>query len=187
MSSSRVFSPQLLAKARGIKLLALDVDGVLTNGSLYFGNQGEELKSFNILDGLGIKLLQDNGVSVAIITGRQSTLVAKRASDLNIKYVIQGREDKLTALNELLKKLNLTLDQAAYMGDDLPDLAAIIQCRLGITVASAYPFVKDIADWITDKSGGEGAVREVSDLILSANEKLNSILESYCEQPPNRK
>ena len=116
---------ELEQKAAAVKLLALDVDGVLTDGRIYYGNRGEELKAFNIKDGLGIKLLQRSGVQVAIITGRQSEIVARRARELGIDAVVQGREDKLVALRELCGQLQLGLEQCAYMGDDLPDLGAI--------------------------------------------------------------
>src|SRR5690606_37658716 len=108
-----------------IRLLALDVDGVLTDSQLYFGNDGEELKSFSTLDGQGIKLLQDNGIAVALITARESALVARRAASLGIRHVFQGRHDKLAALQELTAQLKLDLGQVAYVGDDLPDLACI--------------------------------------------------------------
>jgi len=173
------FPEELLDKARGIALLALDVDGVLTDGKLHFGNAGEELKGFSILDGLGIKLLQNQGVEVAIITGRQSQLVTRRATDLGIKYIMQGREDKLTALDELLQQLELTRDQAAYVGDDLPDLSAICHARLGIAVANAYPPLKQQADWVTGNAGGCGAVREVCDLLLIANGKYSQAIDAF--------
>ncbi|MDG2079918.1 MAG: HAD-IIIA family hydrolase [Pseudomonadales bacterium] len=168
-----------LAKARGIKLLALDVDGVMTDGKLYFGHQGESLKSFSILDGLGIKLLRDCGIECAIITGRSSEIVEKRATELSIKHVVQGREDKLTALMELLAQLNLSQEHAAYMGDDLPDLSAIRFCRFGITVANAYPAVKQHADWVCSNSGGSGAVREAADILLTANGHYDDVIARH--------
>ena len=112
-------------KAKAVTLLAMDVDGVLTNGSLYFGNSGEEMKAFSILDGLGIKLLRDAGVTPALITGRRSELVARRAAELGIELIYQGREDKRVALEELCRDQQLELSQVAYVGDDLPDLGAI--------------------------------------------------------------
>ena len=165
--------------AKELKLLVLDVDGVLTDGRLYFGNSGEELKAFNIHDGLGIKLLQDNGVSVAIITGRQSELVKRRAENLGIRHVIQGREDKLIALDELRDRLKLDYARIAYMGDDLPDLPAIRQAALGMTVANANAFVAKHADWQSSACGGEGAVREACEMILHAQGKLTAALEKY--------
>ena len=171
----------LREKAQGIKLLALDVDGVLSDGKLYYGNDGEELKCFSILDGLGIKLLQDQGIIVAIITGRESNIVSRRARELAIQHVVQGREDKITALNELLKTTGLTLEQTAYMGDDLPDLSAIIQCRFGTTVANGHDVVKQYADWVSSQCGGAGAVRELADLLLQANNLFDASIAPFLE------
>jgi len=170
---------EVIQKARDIRLLALDVDGVLTDGRLWFGNNGEELKAFDIKDGLGVKLLQRAGVAVAIITGRRSELVARRARELGIEQVIQGREDKLVALRSLCETLGLDLGEAAYMGDDLPDLSAIRAAGLGIAVADAHPFVVRHAAMTTTRGGGAGAVREVCELILRARNQLDGALESY--------
>ena len=170
---------EAIQKARDIKLLVLDVDGVLTDGHLWYDNSGEELKAFNIQDGLGIKLLLRGGVDVAIITGRRSALVARRARELGIRHVIQGREDKLAALQALLEELALPLQEIAYMGDDLPDLAAIRAAGLGIAVANAQPVVAGHADYKTARSGGDGAVREICDLILQAQGKFDAIVERY--------
>lgn len=162
-----------------VKLLLLDVDGVLTDGKLYFGNNGEELKAFNIYDGIGIKWLQRTGVKVGIVTGRQSQLVARRAADLGIQVVVQGREDKLVAVKELAAKLELRLTEIAYMGDDLPDLSAITQCGLGLTVPNASPDVKREAHWTSQSSGGDGAVREACELIMKAQGTFEAILQGY--------
>ncbi len=166
-------------KATDISLVALDVDGVLSDGKLYFSAKGDELKAFNILDGHGIKLLMQNGVDVAIITGRSSPLTEKRAGDLGIKHLLQGREDKLVALQELCQQLNLSLDETAYMGDDLPDLAAIRAVKLGVSVPNGHPFVQKHAHWVTSREGGTGAVRELADLILDAKGLLDAIHERY--------
>jgi 3-deoxy-D-manno-octulosonate 8-phosphate phosphatase (KDO 8-P phosphatase) len=170
---------EVLERAKPIRLLVLDVDGVLTEGTLFFGNQGEELKAFNIHDGLGIKLLQRNGVEVAIITGRTSELVARRARDLGIAHVIQGREDKRIALDEMRKPLNIELAEIAYMGDDLPDLGAIRVVGLGMTPADGQNIITQHAHWQSNKNGGAGAVREACELILRAQGKLTQIWESY--------
>ncbi len=154
--------------AATISLLALDVDGVLTDGSIFYGNSGEELKAFNIKDGLGIKLLQRAGVKVAIITGRKSQIVARRAAELGISEIVQGREDKRQALLELCERGGLTLEDCAYMGDDLPDLGAISSARLGMTVADACATVREAADWQSSCAGGCGAVREACEFILRA-------------------
>lgn len=172
-------SPELLRKASDVRLLALDVDGVLTDGHLWFGNSGEEMKAFDIQDGLGVKLLQRGGISVALITGRQSELVARRARELGIEQVIQGREDKRIALAELCQQLGLQPAQAAYMGDDLPDLGAIRTAGLGLAPANAHDLVAVHADYQTRRSGGGGAVREACELILRAQGKLDTLLEAY--------
>ncbi len=169
----------IIEKAKPIRLLALDVDGVLSDGSVYFTAQGDEIKAFSILDGQGIKSLQKHNIEVAIITGRNSPLTARRASDLGIEHITQGREDKKVALNELLSQLDIPLEHVAYVGDDLPDLSAITAVGLGITVANGHDFVKSHADHITEKAGGSGAVREVCDLILEAKGLLNAHLSSY--------
>lgn len=165
--------------AAAVKLLALDVDGVLTDGRLYYGNAGEELKAFNIKDGLGIKLLRDAGVQVAIITGRQSEIVRRRASELGIGRVVQGREDKRVALQELRTTLGLEWEDCAYMGDDLPDLGAIRAAGLGMTVADACPQVIEAADWCSGYNGGCGAVREACEFILSARGELEARLADF--------
>jgi len=173
------YPSNVLKSAQKIKLLLLDVDGVLTDGRLYYGNSGEELKAFDIQDGLGIKLLQSAGIKVGIITGRSSDLVKRRAKELSIDPVIQGREDKLTALNELLKDMNFNLEEIAFVGDDLPDLAVVRRVGLGITPANGNHILASQALWQTKKSGGNGAVREVAELILIAQGKLESLLASY--------
>lgn len=173
------FSDELLHKASKIKLLICDVDGVLSDGKVFFSNQGAELKNFNIKDGLGIKLLQQSGIDVAIITGRNSAIVAHRAKELGIRYLYQGCVDKRAAFAEMLQQLALTNEQVAHVGDDLPDLPLMQLAGLGISVADAYSFVSQKADWITTHKGGEGAVRDIADLILYSQDKLNDILNSY--------
>ena len=173
------YPSNVLKSAQKIKLLLLDVDGVLTDGRLYYGNSGEELKAFDIQDGLGIKLLQSAGIKVGIITGRSSDLVKRRAKELSIDPVIQGREDKLTALNELLKDMNFNIEEIAFVGDDLPDLAVFRRVGLGITPANGNHILASQALWQTKKSGGNGAVREIAELILIAQGKLESLLASY--------
>ena len=177
--TSPAFPPDALAKARDITLLALDVDGVLTDGALYFGARGEQLKRFHIHDGLGLKLLRDNGINVALITGRRSAMVEKRAQELGITHVIQGREDKLTALRSLVDQLGQSLDTTCYIVDDLPDLAAIQAAAFGVTVANGHHSVCASADWQTQRDGGAGAVRELCDLILVANDYYDSTLNKF--------
>lgn len=165
--------------AGNLRLLVLDVDGVLTDGRLYYSESGHEAKAFHIHDGLGIKLLQRNGVEVAIITGRSSLLLERRARELGIERVIQGREDKLTALEELRAPLQIDWQHIAYMGDDLPDLAAIRRVGLGMTVANANPLVRQHARWIAQLPGGAGAVREAAEFILDAQGKLEALQAGY--------
>ncbi len=166
-------------KLAQLRMLALDVDGVLSDGKLYLGNSGEEIKTFNIQDGLGIKLLQHSGVMVAIITGRSSDIVARRSAELGINHVIQGRADKLAALTELAGKLTLSLAEIAYMGDDLPDLAAIKACGCGMTVADGHESVRVAADWVSSRCGGEGAVREACEVIIRAQGNWDAVTEVY--------
>lgn len=169
----------LLEKAANIRFFVMDVDGVLTDGSLYFGNNGEELKAFNIRDGLGIKWLQNAGITTAIITGRTSQLVQNRADGLSIQHVIQGREDKRVALMEICEKLGFALHEVAYIGDDVQDLTAIKSAGLGCTVANGDALVKQHADWQSDLRGGQGAVRQLAELILQAQGKLDALHQHY--------
>lgn len=170
---------KLETRAAQVRLLALDVDGVLTDGLLYYGNSGEELKTFNIKDGLGIKLLQRAGVKVAIITGRQSDIVSRRARELGIEDVVQGREDKQQALLELCQRHSLGMEECAYMGDDLPDLAAIVAAGLGMTVANASAAVLEAAPWRSAYNGGCGAVREACEFILSARGEWSAVVSDF--------
>jgi 3-deoxy-D-manno-octulosonate 8-phosphate phosphatase (KDO 8-P phosphatase) len=166
-------------RAALVRLLALDVDGVMTDGQIYYSNNGDEIKAFNIKDGLGIKLLQNSGVKVAIITGRKSEIVARRAQELGIENVIQGREDKREALMELCRQNELGIGECAYMGDDLPDLGAISDAGLGMTVADASPVVRKAADWVSRQNGGCGAVREACEFILSSRGALAALESSF--------
>ncbi len=165
--------------ARAVKLIVLDVDGVLSDGRIYYGNAGEELKGFNVKDGLGIKLLQRADIEVAIITARVSAIVVRRGGELGIGELIQGREDKRAALIELCERRNMPLSECAYMGDDLPDLGAINAAGLGLTVADARPQIREAADWVATMGGGQGAVREAAEFILNAQGKLDALLAEY--------
>lgn len=169
----------LVQRARSVRLLVLDVDGVLTDGKLYFLADGSEAKAFSTLDGQGIKMLMNSGVNVAIITGRTSTIVERRAANLGIMHLIQGREDKRTALDELLSSLQLSYDQVAYLGDDLPDLAAIRCVALGVAAANANTFVRQHALAVTSLRGGEGAARELCEFIMAAQDTLNAAQNAY--------
>lgn len=172
-----------LDKAKPVKLLLLDVDGVLTDGKLYFSNAGDEMKAFNILDGHGIKMLQASGVAVGIVTGRESELVARRAGDLGIELVIQGSPDKGLAVRDIVANRGLDREQIAFMGDDYPDLPAMNQCGLKLTVANAHPAVTERTDWQSQNKGGEGAVREACDMIMQAQGHYQSALEPYLRDP----
>ena len=164
-----------------IKLLVLDVDGVLTSGQIIFGPEGELMKKFHAQDGLGITLAHKMGLNIAIITGRQSQMVNLRSVELNIKDVYQGAMSKTQALAELIAKYNLTLDQVAYIGDDLNDLPVLIRVGLPCAVANAAPEVKQYAQLVTKQSGGNGAVREVIEYILKAQGKWESIINAYLQ------
>jgi 3-deoxy-D-manno-octulosonate 8-phosphate phosphatase (KDO 8-P phosphatase) len=168
-----------LEKARQVRLLVLDVDGVLSDGRLHYSNSGEESKAFCTADGLGIKMLQAQGIQVAIITGRSSDIVARRARELGIGQLVQGRDDKLQALYELIQALDLDMSHVAYMGDDLPDLSAIQAAALGMTVADGDEFVASHADWRSQRPGGRGAVREACEFILQAQDKLKAVRSDY--------
>ena len=167
-----------MSQFKNLQLLALDVDGVLSDGRLYYTDQGEEFKSFNIRDGLGIKLLQRAGITVAIITGRTSAMVTRRAAELGIAHVVQGREDKLEALLDLCGNLKIDLSNVAYMGDDLPDRRAIMAVGLGATVADAASDVAAIADWQSRLPGGQGAVRELAEAWLRSLDLWDALIET---------
>ncbi|PAV25337.1 HAD family hydrolase [Tamilnaduibacter salinus] len=175
----RPLPEDLITKAADIRLLALDVDGVMTDGKLYFSASGDEIKAFHSLDGQGIKQLQSAGITVAVITGRQSPLTERRMQDLGITHLRQGRSDKAAALRELLDELSLSPDAVAYMGDDLPDLGAIRLAGLGASVPNGHWYVRAQADFCTETAGGDGAVRELCDLILQAHEALADIHQTY--------
>ncbi|MFT7675893.1 MAG: 3-deoxy-D-manno-octulosonate 8-phosphate phosphatase (KDO 8-P phosphatase) [Gammaproteobacteria bacterium] len=167
--------PNLQQKSFKIKLLILDVDGILTDGGLFFDNQGNELKRFNALDGHGIKMLIEHSIEVAIITGRSSEIVKNRARELGITHLYQGYTDKISAFQELMKEIPLNPDEIAYMGDDLPDLEVMLKIGLSITVPNADDQVKQYADWLTSRHGGQGAVREVCNYLLSVQGKIPQV------------
>lgn len=177
------WSEDELKKAANIKLLALDVDGIMTDGKLYFTASGDEMKGFNILDGLGLKQVMAAGIEVAVITGRQSPLTENRMTSLGIRRLMQGREDKKVALLEISRSLEIAADAIAYMGDDLPDLPAILHAGLGVTVPNGHWAVRESADLCTRAAGGSGAVREFCDLLLAAQGQLENTLEPYRKPP----
>lgn len=166
-------------KAQQIKLVILDVDGVLTTGAIYYGHQHDHLRAFHVHDGLGIKLLQKAGIPVAIISAKLSESVKKRLQDLQVDHVYLGYEDKRPAYQELKTKLSLDDGEIAYMGDDLPDLPQLKRVGFSATVPEAPLIILQTVDYITKKSAGLGAVREVCEFILNAQQKLDSMIESY--------
>ncbi|MBA2656372.1 MAG: HAD-IIIA family hydrolase [Tatlockia sp.] len=170
---------ELLAKAKNIRCLICDVDGVLTDGSLYIDNFGNELKKFNVQDGMGLKLLMAAGIEVAIITTSQNAVIDHRMKQLGISHYFKGQVDKCAAFDELKNRLNLPNEKIAYIGDDLPDLAIIRQVGLGVAVANAVSQVKEFAFWRTEQSGGNGAVRELCELILNAQNLQDQALARY--------
>ncbi len=166
-------------RARNLKLMVFDVDGVMTDGTLYYSERGEELKAFNIRDGLGIKLLRQYGVEVALITARSSRAVELRAANLGIAHLYQGAEDKRGAYAALLARLALAAGQSGYMGDDLLDLALITRCGFAATVPAAPEAVKSRAHYVTRAHGGHGAVREVCEFILRAQGTLERAVSAH--------
>lgn len=168
-----------IEKIKQLKLLILDVDGVLTDGRLFFDQQGNEYKSFHARDGHGLKLLKQTGVEIAVISGRSSAMVALRMKNLGIEHVYQGHENKRMAFNEILQNLQLTPEQAAHVGDDLLDLPIMTQVGFAIAVQDANFAVKQYADWCTQTLGGKGAVREVCDLIMQVQGSFDKVLQGY--------
>lgn len=178
--SVQVIDERVAARAEKLQLLLLDVDGVLTNGTLIFSSQGEESKGFNTQDGFGIRLMQEIGVETGIITARKSTAVTRRCENLQMRYIYQGDNDKLKAYNDIIKKSGLKPVEIGYMGDDWLDLVLFSRVGLALAPANAVAEVKDAAHYITSRSGGEGAVREVCDMILKAKGLHKRLLQSYC-------
>jgi len=166
-------------KAKKIKLVIFDIDGVLTTGALFIGDDGQEYKAFNSKDGHGLRMLQDSGVEVAIITGRTSNVVAHRAKDLGITRIYQGKREKLPAYEELIKETGLSHEQIAYVGDDVVDLPVMSKVGLAICVQDGHSFVKQHSHWITESNGGCGAGRDVCEMILDAQGNLHDMLQSY--------
>ncbi len=150
-----------------VRLLACDVDGVLTDGTLWYGPDGEMLKGFHVRDGLGLRLLREGGVEVAIVSARSSPALARRIADLKLSYVHTGREDKWAALQETMKTLGLACEEVAFVGDDVLDLPVMREVGLAIAVRDAHPRVLSAVHWVTEAAGGRGAVREIADAILA--------------------
>ncbi len=168
-------------KAKRLKLLILDVDGVLTDGRLFFDDQGKEYKCFHARDGHGIKLLRETGVEIAVISGRKSNSVSIRMNNLGVEHVYQGHENKIAAFNEIIQKMSLKPEQVAHVGDDLLDLPIMTRVGLSIAVDDANEAVKEYADWCTTTMGGLGAVREVCDFIMKSQGTFDDILKRYLQ------
>ena len=172
---------EALRRARALKLMIFDVDGVMTDGMLYYSERGEELKAFNIQDGHGIKLLRQYGVEVALITARSSRAVELRAANLGIAHLYQGTEDKRAAYAALLAKLDLAAAQSGYMGDDLLDLPLLTRCGFAATVPAAPQALKTRSHYVTRAQGGHGAVREVCELVLRAQGMLERAIDAHLQ------
>lgn len=174
----------LITRARRIRLLTCDVDGVLTDGRIYVADDGRESKAYSCLDGLGMKWLERSGIVVAWITGSSAPAVARRADTLGIRRVFQGAESKLEVWEQLRAELALDPVECAHIGDDFPDLAVIVRCGLGATVPHAPEPLRRRAHYVTRSEGGGGAVRELAELILGAQGKLEALLEAYGDESP---
>ena len=170
-----------LPKAKGLKLFLLDVDGVLTDGTITYTHEGNEIKAFHTRDGLGIRLLMESGVEVGLITARESEAVNRRVQDLGIKHVFQKVKNKLNVFEKLLKELTLEPSEVGYMGDDWLDLPLLVRVGFAATVADAVPEVLQAAHFVTKGKGGRGAVREVCDLIIEARGAKDALLEKYLQ------
>ncbi len=169
----------LMEKASHVRLLVLDVDGVLTDGSIVYDAQGSQIQSFHVHDGLGLKLLERAGVHTAIISSRRSEALSRRAKELNIEFVYQGVSDKVAAYNEIVSSLGVSSEETAYIGDDWVDIRMLRLAGLAVVVPDSPVPVKDYAHYVTEKHGGRGAVREVCDLILRAKGKWGDLLNDY--------
>ena len=165
-------SQHVWQKMQKVKLFVCDIDGVFSDGRIYLGNNGEELKAFHTKDGYGIKALGASGVDVAVITGRKSNIVQTRMTALNVKHIVQGEENKLPALKAMIASLALTPEQVAYIGDDMPDFECLNYVGLSIAVSDAHPAILNVCDYITYTRGGFGAVRETCDLIMQSQNTL---------------
>ena len=166
-------TPNAIARARAVRLALFDVDGVLTDGRLYYGPGGEAMKVFNILDGHGLKMLARSGVATGLLSGRRSEATAARARELGMPHVILGVDDKLAHFERLRAQLGLEASQCSFMGDDLPDAPVLACCGLAVATANAVPEVKAIAHLVTQAAGGSGAVREFCEFVMRAQGTLD--------------
>ena len=171
----------IIDRARNIKFIMLDVDGVLTDGRIIFSSKGEELKCFNAQDGCAMVLAQKAGIKIVFVTGRTSKIVKRRAKEHNVTEVFQGVINKIEVMNKLMKKYKVTPEEIAFLGDDLVDIAIMKKCGFAVAVADAVPEVKEIAHYLTQRGGGKGAIREILDLIIKAQGKWEEVTKSYYE------
>ncbi|CAM5786670.1 KdsC family phosphatase [Castellaniella caeni] len=167
-------APEIRARARAVRLMVFDVDGILTDGSLTYGEHGEASKTFNALDGHGLRLLREHGIRVAWVSGRKSAITARRAAELGISPVLQGIHDKITTVEDLAREAGLGLDAVGYMGDDIIDLPVLQRAGFAASVPNAPFYVSQTAHWVASRAGGHGAVRECCDLILAAQGRLGA-------------
>ena len=170
---------EAMRRAQNVRVMIFDVDGILTDGSLHYGPDGEAMKTFNVLDGLGIQLLQRSGVATAIISARSSPIVVRRAADLGITHVYQGEHDKRVAFRALLAATGVTAEQCGYIGDDVIDMPLLQQVGLAVTVPTGHPEVQGRVHYVTRAGGGRGAVREVCDMLLRAQGNYETVLAQY--------
>lgn len=170
---------RLIARAHRIRLAIFDVDGVLTDGTLYLSERGEEMKAFNILDGLGLKMLSASGIVTALLSGRKSKMVALRAKEIGISHLLQGSGDKLESYHRLLRKLDLAEEETSFMGDDLPDLPVLRRCGLAFSVPDAPEIVRSHAHYVTRAPGGKGAAREACEFLMRARGTLEDQMRRY--------
>ena len=177
--SAPTVTDEIIARAKKIKVVVFDVDGVMTNGGLMIGDDGQEYKIFHAHDGLGMKLLRKTPVQMAIITGRSSQVVKIRAETNGIKHYYQGVEDKLNAFDDLIEKLGISAEEAVFMGDDIVDIPPMRRCGLAITVPAASDIVKEYAHYVTTREAGNGAVREVCELIMRAQGTYDEVTAKY--------
>jgi len=182
VNNALIINEDLVSRLKNIKLLILDVDGVMTDGGLTIGDDGLEYKTFHAHDGLGMKLLKATGVSLAIITGRTSNVVKQRAESTGVAHFYQGAEDKLEAFRDLMKSSGLRAEQCAFMGDDVVDLPPMLQCGLAIAVPDSPRLLLDRAHYVTRKAGGRGAVREVCELIMQAQGTFDAQMAQFLTQ-----
>ena len=174
-------SPDAKERARAIRIMVFDVDGVMTDGRLYFSNSGEEMKAFHTLDGQGLKMLRESGVEIAILTARQSRVVARRAAELGITHVRQGAADKRAGFADILADCGLQAANAGYIGDDLVDLPVLTRCAFAASVPEAPEAIRSRVHYVTSAAGGHGAAREVCEFILRAQGRFEQALARYLE------